>query len=503
MNSLRGVNRSVIRPFVWLFASLSMVTLLSQPGSIQNEWSHAAGVWCGHGEREAFCQGIQTSEDGTKSALTNIVDPECWAKQTASRLCPESATQQNPIRLIEGTYPSLFNFGLSWLVLPSVDLSVLSMRLANAFLFSVTLAVLALLLPGQYLRTLALLVVAVFAAPGLFMIVSINPLSWATIGIGLGWLPLHAAIAPNNLSTARRRTLAAIGALLFVLAMASQRSALGFSVVVLALVAAHLGCLTRPNRREVSYKNIAIPLGAFFVALESSSPRIAHSLFLSSFEPSRSTLRLVTGDSFYYLRDFLPVIPNAVRSLFSFPSWNPENPLLLTVALPEVVMFGGVGLLGYLLVRSGNPKQGFQVGGAGVILSVAALVLFAQASLQDKLDYAMVDVLTIYPLIVFLAGWWLFLAPIEQSKGLMNSLRSISVISTALFAVTSFTVAERFVDRQTFGLRYLPEGKDQWWWPGMPIGPNVVVVLASVFLWRFFSGYTTILISNRDRFGRL
>lgn len=502
MNLLRGVNRPVLRSFVWMFATLCMVALLAQPGSIQNEWSHVAGVWCGQGERDVLCPDIRTSNDNATSVLTNIVDSECWAKQTSPRLCPKSPAEQIPITLTKGTHPSLFNFGLSWLVLPSVELSVLVVRLANAFLLSVVLAVLSLLLPSQYRRTLALLIVAVLTAPGVFLLVSVNPLSWTTIGIGLGWLPLHAAIARNDLGILHRRILVAVGVLLFVLAVGSQRSALGFSIVVLALVTAHIGWLAFPNRRSALSKVLVVPLGALFVALEFVSPRIAYSLFLSSFDSSGTASYEAALSSFDYLRDLLPVVPSAVRSLFGFPAWNPVNPLLLTVSLPEIVMFGGVGLLGYLVVRSTDLKPGFQAGGAGFVLFVAALVLFAQVSSQEKVDYSMTDTLAVYPLIVFLAGWWFFLAPNEQSESLVNSLHSFAVIATALFAITSFTVAERFVDRQSFGLRYLPEGMDQWWWTGMPVGPNVVVVLAPICLWRFLSAYIPIVKGSRNSLER-
>jgi uncharacterized membrane protein YGL010W len=286
------------------------------------------------------------------------------------------------------------------------------------------------------------------------------------------------------------------------LAVGSQRSAFGFSIIVLSLVTAHLGWLVFPNRRPALFKVLVMPLGTLFVALEFVSPRIAYSLFLSSFDSSGTASNEAALSSFDYLRDLLPVIPSAVRSLFGFPAWNPMNPLLLTVTLPEIVMFGGVGFLGYLVVRSTDPKLGFQVGGAGVVLSVAALVLFAQLSSQETVDYSMTDTLAVYPLFVFLAGWWFFLAPNEQSESLANSLHSFAVVVTVLFAIASFTVAERFVDRQSFGLRYLPEGMDQWWWTSMPVGPNVVVVLAVIFLWRFLSAYIPTVKGSRNSLER-
>jgi hypothetical protein len=73
----------------------------------------------------------------------------------------------------------------------------------------------------------------------------------------------------------------------------------------------------------------------------------------------------------------------------------------------------------------------------------------------------------------------------------------MAVASVVSFGFVSFAVAERYVDRQTFGVRWIPEGPDQWWWGGMPIGPNSVVfagiLLMSAAMWKlnqFTTAYT-------------
>ena len=327
--------------------------------------------------------------------------------------------------------------------------------------------------------------------------VSINPLSWTTIGVGFGWLPLHAAMASTGLTSAHRRLLVAIGVLLFALAVGSHRSAVGFSVAVLLITTTHLLWLKIPHRRGLLFGATTSLGGILLLMLEWLPPRVLHALWQT---PSRVESATPSGgefENYYYLRDLLPVVPNAARSLFGFPGWNPSNPLLLTVALPEVVTFGCIGLFGYLLVQTYNSRQKLQMFGAGAVLVIASLVLFAQVASQTDKQYATSDVLVIYPLLIFLSVWWFFHAPEGLSEKLKSSLRSASKIATVLFSLSIFTVAERFVDRQSFGLRYLPEGRDQWWWTWLPVGPNVVVVLAPFFLWRFLSAYLAMLSSDQ------
>jgi len=111
-----------------------------------------------------------------------------------------------------------------------------------------------------------------------------------------------------------------------------------------------------------------------------------------------------------------------------------------------------------------------------------------QVAVVDNRDQFGVEPRYSYPLLLFLAGWWFLLGPTNLHERLLRYFQPLMAVNVALFALTMFTVAERFVDKQTFGLRYLPEGPDQWWWSGLPVGPNVVLILAPICLWKFFSG---------------
>jgi hypothetical protein len=72
-------------------------------------------------------------------------------------------------------------------------------------------------------------------------------------------------------------------------------------------------------------------------------------------------------------------------------------------------------------------------------------------------------------------------------------LRLSSAVAVAAFAIASFAITERFVDWQTYGVRYLPESRDQWWWSWLPVSPNIVVFLAPLFLWFSLRSITELL----------
>lgn len=81
------------------------------------------------------------------------------------------------------------------------------------------------------------------------------------------------------------------------------------------------------------------------------------------------------------------------------------------------------------------------------------------------------------------------LGPQNLAETVGRYLKSAAVFAVVAFSLTTFTVTERFVDRQTFGFRWLPEAPDQWWWSWVPFGPNVVVILAPVCLWFFYRNF--------------
>lgn len=156
------------------------------------------------------------------------------------------------------------------------------------------------------------------------------------------------------------------------------------------------------------------------------------------------------------------------------------------ILLPEIVYITGLLLLGWLVAHSINLQERLQIIGALVTAATISLVIMAQVALVDNRDALGVEPRYSYPLLIFLVGWWFLLGPENLADRITKFLRPAAVVAIVMFAVGMFTVAERFVDVQTYGLRLLPEGPEQWWWSWMPVGPNVVLVVAVFSLWMFF-----------------
>lgn len=473
-----------LKSFGWLFAALSLTALLSQPGAIHNEWSHAAGIWCGRGERALYCPEIENSSDGMRLAKTNIAFRDCWSTQTAPRICPTIVSAEAATRTPISPTWSVFNYSYSWLVVPSVDVSLLIIRLANALVLTTVLSLLFGLLPRQYQIVTSFLILVVCTTPGIFLLTSASPITWMTIGVGVGWLPLHAAFAPSGLERSKRKRLAACGALLVIAGLASDRNSLPQFVTVLTLLSCHLAWLHFPLRRASLLQLLSVAGVTFVISMEWLSSRVTRRLLIPKIDGQTASVLGSTNGSFGFMKDLFPAVPKVADLMVSFPGWDVSDPRLLTVSLPEIVGFGSIALLGVFFVRTANRDEPLQAGGVLAILIVLSLLFYATASIRDT---AIADPTIAYPLVVFLIGWWLLLAPNQRLVELEASRKSAAIIATCLFALTVFTTAERFVDRQSFGLRYLPEGRDQWWWSWMPISPNVVLILTPLLLWMFFS----------------
>lgn len=455
-----------------------MLATLSQPGATHDEWFHASSIWCGQGVREPYCRDIVDNGVDVPYALTNIDARNCGADQDRPLLCPTSRSNETALWTNTGLYPPLFYFVLSWVVIPSVDVSILLARVASALLISVVLAVMAVLLPSRHRLVLFLVSLTTFTGSGYFLFASINPSSWTVFGVGVGWLAVHAAVATGDLSKVRRVQLGAIGMIAWLMAVGSRWDAPGFVAFSLALLAFHVIWCRFPRYRKTFLPAALLTVFLLLLVLERLTP-------LSPLYHLEILIRYTNGqpdNTAFFTYNFLQGLPNALRALGTLPT-------LTTVTLPDVVFVAAIALLACFMFVTYHRRQPFQVIGLALSSCVIALVIMAQVTVNDVRDVGGVEPRYVYPVLVFAVGWWFLLAPSDFASRVSKYLKPASLVSVGLFALTILTVAERYVDRQTFGLRYLPESLDQWWWTWMPIGPNVVAVLAPLCVWMFFQGF--------------
>ena len=478
MHPAANLNRALLLTFCWFFAALSLMALLSQPGATHDEWFHARSIWCGHGERDPYCREIVDNGQDVPYAVTNIDANNCAGDPEYPLLCPTVRTDETVMWTNTGLYPPLFYFVLSWVVVPSVEVSIVMARLTSALIVSAVLTAIALLLPLRYRFVLFLLIVTTFTASGYFLFSSINPSSWTVFGVGVGWLALHSAITTPQIASARRGALVGFGLLAWVMAAASRWDGPGFVAFSATLAAVHIGWTRFPNRRR---QLLVIPpflVGSLFVVLERFTPISPWYHLTTLFRYSEGQPDNVA----FFTYNFLQGLPNALRAIGTLPTLTP-------VFLPEAVYTVSIALLGYLMLRSFNRHQRLQMLGFALSAIVISLVIMAQVATNDARDTGGIEPRYVYPVLVFAVGWWFLLGPEDLVSRMSRYLKPASIVATALFALTVFTVAERYVDRQTYGVRFLPERFDQWWWTWLPVGPNVVVVLAPLCLALFFRGF--------------
>jgi len=458
-----------------------MVALLSQPGATHDEWFHASSIWCGQGVRDPYCKEIVTGNEVVPYAITNINAMNCQKDLESLVLCP---TQRGGTALWTNTslYPKLFYFTLSWLVVPSVELSIALVRVVSALLITVVFALMMWLLPPRHRLVLMLVCLTTFMVTGLFLFASVNPSSWTTFGIGIGWLGIHAALTSSDISRRRKLALLAVGFVAWSMAFGSRSDSAAFLAVVIALIAIHLAHLHAPKAPMKIGGALAVMATVVALALETVTPHRPSAYIGRLFSFENGEPDNVTFFTHYAIQG----LPNVLRSLGTVPTMG-------QVLIPDLVYVLGVAVFAACIGVTFDRRSRLQIVGALLIIASITLVIMVQVAEIDNRDQFGVEPRYSYPLLLVLVGWWCLLGPPDLYERTSRYLRLFAAVAVTMFSLTMFTVAERFIDRQTFGLRYLPEGPDQWWWSWLPVGPNVVVILAPIFLWRFFIEMRTLI----------
>jgi uncharacterized membrane protein (GlpM family) len=484
--------RIVIKAFAWFFGALSMLALLSPLGASQDEAFHARSIWCGHGERRVICDDLFRNEFGILVAQTPLEVDDCHAEANVPLVCVNNQDGGSIWRTNYGLYPELFYFVLSWFVVPSVEISTLMVRLASILFVTTFLGICTWLLPPRHRFVLLMVCLSTFTGAGFFLFSSMNPSSWTAIGVGVGWLAIHAAATNSELLVSRRWALYAVGIVGSVMAAGSRWDAIPFLGFTLFMTAFHALWVRYPHFRTrliVFGPALSVALVAIF---EIFAPYELH------FDVMR-LFRFVEGqrDNVVFISDnLLNGIPNALGVLGSVPTRSP-------LPLPGATQTVALSLLVVFLIRSYRRGSITQLFGVFVTFVVVALVIAAQVALEDARDSGGVEPRYVYPLFIFGVSWWYLMGRDDLVAHAKGSLRPAAITTTILFFLVSFTVAERFVDRQSAGLRYIPEGLDQWWWTWVPFGPNVAVLLGPLFIWKFFEELCSLVSGDASKENRV
>lgn len=466
-----------IRISAWFFAALAMLALLTPPGATHDEWYHLGSIWCGHGERRLHCEERGETPDYGMGANVNLPVVNCKAEPTEVLNCPINFQGLSRPLVNGGLYPPFFYWTLSWFVVPSVEASVILVRLVSALLITLLLGVSIWLLPNRFRLVLHLVAIAVWSPTGLFLFASVNPSAWSAAGISIGWLSFLAALGVRGLSLIQRTALATTGFLGFAMAGGSRWDSLPMIFTVVTTSIFYLGWQTRPQWRWKLLLMATSVTGVIVMLLARYSPFLP----LKSFRSIYSYTEGQPDNFLFFSYNLTQALPNALRAVGTVSS-------LSFISIPKLVYVGGLLLLFYVMSQVKANSSKWQIAGStGVVIAMAVMIM-TQVANNDYRDIGSVEPRYVYPLLLFGVGWWFLQSSDESFENLRPRLRLLSMIAVALFTVSIFTISERYVDRQSFGVRLLPDGPDQWWWSWLPVGPNVLMVFAPICLWKFFCG---------------
>lgn len=476
------VGRKVAAASFLLFVTLSLVALLSQPGASKDEWFHAASIWCGQGERETLCPEAHSGDGKVTEVRTSFSVSGCAAQPKYPLVCTFRSGDTAPTMAAnDGIYPRLFYFVLSWVVVPSIELGVLLARVVNALLVSMVLGLFMWLLPPRHRIALFSILLVSLPVTGSFLWSSIHPGSWTSVGVGLGWLALHASLTCDNMLRRRQLALFAAGLIGFVMAVGSSWDSVPMLLFVFLLVGSQMVLVRTTNRKRVSLILMLLVIGTIVTAELSSGPSpfklITSFLGFLSSEPDRLTVMTTS---------VLQKVPSALDSLASVPTMN-------TVWLPELVYVLSVLIIALQVYGGANSRSAWQKIGFGSTLVFLALLLVRQNMTFDYRAMHTIEASLTFPMLLFAMAWWQLFGPSDMFKRIASSLNLVIGLATATFLLSQYTIIERFSDRQTYGARLVPDGPDNWWWKWLPVSPTVVVFVAAGFLWIFLQKVKHIL----------
>lgn len=453
------------------FVALSTWALSSPVGASPDDDYHLVSIWCADGPSET-CRPGQTA--ATRVVPAALVQAPCFAFDPARSAGCQSDIDWTAGPTVEtargnfsGGYPPVYYATMNLLVGPDIEVSALSMRLANVALFvGMGTALYCLLVPRR--RSTLLWTWAITTVPlGLFTLASNNPSSWTIMGVGYGWLALLGYYESSGWRRAALGTLFAVSALL-----ASGSRGDGAVYLILATVAVMFLVARRSSSFILdSILPVVVAVGSALMFRFSRPVEIATvGLGTSGLTGEETTAPGLLGRAAYNLIQ-VPSLWTGVFGQYWGLGW-------LDTSMPAIVWLGA--LLCFLLVgasaaRGAGPRKVLVLVGGGVVLLALPTVMLVAAG---ELVGENMQPRYLLPLIVLFAG--MMLLPSGAREPRLGRLQTVLVVAT--LSVAHLVALYLNVRRYTTGFDVTTPSLGagvEWWWGWAP-SPNVVWILGSV-----------------------
>ncbi len=467
---------------------LTMLTwsLASPLGSTHDEWFHLGSIWCANGVDGKDCTAFnEPGESGFYTGVAAIEDGSCFLDNPAEiTRCKTAVASSYPANF--EFYPSTYYRVMNLFVSEHPTLSVLAMRLFNGAL-GVLLLIGVLLLANDRLRMAWLTGYAFTLLPmTMYLTSSIQPSGWAVTGVSTSWIFLHIAIT-NGWSNRRNSGWAwALWAVATAMVFASRYDAfmfLLFSNFMVLLVKAQV-----VRRLRLSYLAGLTALAISALYLTSKVNSMVSWLFDFPLTRPEGWAKTSTWISHWLVQTiWVPVQALGIEPLGQNVTGT------LSTRLPDAVWILGVALLGTVLIISLVHTSAEQ------LLLIAAsfvLIAFVVLSFNGRLDRDLFKLSGRYvlPVFSFVIGFSVYLSKSPFQLMQIDRLRKTII---ALLSIVHFlslhSIVETNVDGQSHSVELISVKTSGWWWAGLPLGPNFIVIFGSIlFTWFLINAWSSV-----------
>ena len=449
--------------FAALFFALGAWVYASPVGSDPDSSFHLTTIWCADGTKPNICQ------DEKVLYLENVYSVAVPLGVVLANGCApgtpgQSANCVNDILANKdfsytknydsyGLYPKGYYWLANKLVSENVANSVLRIRFMNLLIFLFLITSANVLLAKNLRRGLNIALLVTLVPLGLFLIMSTNPSSWALTGNSTYWVFLYSFL---TLEKSYRQKLSGVLAVVSAgVAMLARADSAAF--IVLTSVVVILACISRCTelRKQIYYRAL-LPVIICIPAWNIFSGTAQGQVAFSGFAPGNFGRDHLATTLWNITR-----LPGLFAGIFGYPSAGGGLGWLDT-AMPEIVVFGGVVVLGIVVSTFLVFRTYFE---ATVITGFALMVCAIPLSILYR-DTAIISEnfqsRYILPLLFPVIG--LIVSRGDVSRRMRTSIRSLIILlSTMGYLVAMHTTIRRYVTGNDVMDWNLNRAKE-WWW---------------------------------------
>lgn len=439
-----------------------------------------------------MCQPINRDGQVLYAIPSDIAGESCYLRgytesSNASAACLNSHREsKNPtvthrVNNVAGYYPPLFYWTMHAFVGADPPRSVIAMRVANGVSAALILGLLLASSQSWLKRPLILALVVGLIPFGVFFIPSVNPSSWAIIGVLSFWAFFLAWLASDRaLSRIGVVRLVGLG-LSGVLVISSRSDAALYAIITTAVAILMAWPKVRVHARRLWILVIPIPFLFWGLAF-----RFTSLAGLVGFVPTTQTdasgveaAAAVGGDLIRNAGEIPAFLAGALGA--NAPDFDQSSAFLygigsVDIRMPSILPLITVGMaIAVLFVSMGTLSKRRTLGIALLLGALTLVPLMATSRFAYQYSYAP---RTIYPLLLASMAIALMVFPWAKLQLSKVQVSLLAIGFSVANAVALLTTVRRYTNGQSetwLSFFFSPE----WWWEFGP-SPQVVVLIGSL-----------------------